>query len=272
MATETATTAETEGTELTFVLVHGSFHDGAAWNPIIERLGENGHAAHAPTIVGHGKNVDKDVTHADCTGSIVDYIVDNDLEKVVLVGHSFGGTIIPKVAEAIPERINRLVFHNAFVLEDGNSLLDEIPPHMQELFTQLAEESEDNTVTMPFPVWREAFINDADIDLAHSSYELLSSEPFGPLREKIDMTEFYSLELPSSYLYATEDNTCRKVPTGDGIPGCRTDSDCSDWSRCPEATRSSSRTPRIWPRNSSSRDETNGIVHDQSSTEKPTTQ
>ena len=212
MSIETATTAETEGTNGTFVLVHGSFHDGTAWNPVVDRLEENGYTAHAPTMAGHGKDVDKDVTHADCTGSIVDYIVDNDLEKVVLVGHSFGGTVIPKVAEAVPERIKRLVFHNAFVLEDGTSLFDDIPPHIRELFVQLAEGSEDNTITMPFPVWREGFINDADIELAQSSYEQLSSEPLEPLREELDMEEFYSLELPSSYLYATEDNILPQGP------------------------------------------------------------
>ena len=47
----------------------------------------------------------------------MDYIVDNSLSDIVLLGHSFGGTIISKVAETVPERIRRLVFLNAFVLQ-----------------------------------------------------------------------------------------------------------------------------------------------------------
>jgi len=63
--------------------------------------------------------------------SIVDYIVDKDLSDIVLLGHSFGGTIIAKVAEAIGNCIRRLIF-DAFVLNDGESLRDSLP-HYQAL-------------------------------------------------------------------------------------------------------------------------------------------
>ena len=92
------------------------------------------------------RDEDRDISHDDCVRSIVDHIVDSDLEDVVLVGHSFGGTVIARVAGEIPERIRRLVFWNAFVPEDGNALTDEIPPHYQELFESLANASGDNTV------------------------------------------------------------------------------------------------------------------------------
>jgi pimeloyl-ACP methyl ester carboxylesterase len=89
----------------TFVLVHGSWHDGSAWESVINHLEAEGHQAFAPTIAGHGKGVNKNVNHAQCTQSIIDYIFDKDLTDIVLLGHSFGGTIIAKVAEAIRDRI-----------------------------------------------------------------------------------------------------------------------------------------------------------------------
>jgi len=49
----------------TFVLVHGSWHDGSAWQAVVDHL-EAGHQAFAPTA-GHGKSVDKNVNHAQCT-------------------------------------------------------------------------------------------------------------------------------------------------------------------------------------------------------------
>ena len=189
----------------TFVLVHGSWHDGAAWEPTILELAGCGHKAYAPTIAGHGKGADKRVNHADCTKSIVDYIVGKDLSGFVLVGHSFGGTVISKVAEAVPERIKRIVFLNGFVLQDGNSLNDEIPPHFRALFEKLAAGSADNTVMIPFPIWREAFINDADLQLAKWTHSQLSLEPYQPLVDKLDLKKFYSLPTPKSYINCTED-------------------------------------------------------------------
>ncbi|PSB44807.1 alpha/beta hydrolase [Cyanosarcina cf. burmensis CCALA 770] len=197
---------------LTFVLVHGAWHDGSAWETVIKHLQAQGHQAFAPTIAGHGKSVDKNVNHAQCTQSIVDSIVGKDLTDIVLLGHSFAGTIIAKVAEAIPDRIRRLIFLDAFVLNDGESLRDSLPPHYQALFDSLATESDDRTMVMPFELWREALLNDADLELARSSYARLSPEPYQPWIDKLDLKQFYSLPIPKSYLYCTEDNV---LPQGE---------------------------------------------------------
>jgi pimeloyl-ACP methyl ester carboxylesterase len=196
----------------TFVLVHGSWHDGSAWNAVIQHLETKGHQAFAPTIAGHGKGVNKNVNHAQCTQSIVDYIVSKDLTDIVLLGHSFGGTIIAKVAEAIHDRIRRLIFFNAFILNDEESIRDNLPPDSQALLDKLRTESDDNTIMMPFEIWREAFLNDADLKLAQSSYAQLSPEPYQPFIDKLDLKQFYSLSIPKSYLYCTEDTA---LPQGE---------------------------------------------------------
>jgi pimeloyl-ACP methyl ester carboxylesterase len=188
-----------------FVLVHGSWHDGSLWKPVADLLDVAGHTVTTPTIAGHGKDADKDVSHEDCVRSIVDHIVEGDFNDVVLVGHSFGGTVIARVAGEIPERVHRLVFWNAFVPEDGNSLDDEVPPHFRELFAGVAAQSQDNTVMLPYPIWREAFINDADEELARSAYEQLSPEPYRCFTDKLDLGAFYASQIPRSYLNCTED-------------------------------------------------------------------
>ncbi len=196
----------------TYVLVHGSWHDGAAWDPTVRHLASRGHSVFAPTIAGHGKSAARNVNHADCTKSIVRFILDRSLNGVILLGHSFAGTVISKVAEAIPERIKRLIFLNAFVLRDGNCLMDESPPHYVKLFDQLSKESADGTVMIPFPIWRESFVNDADIEMAKWTYEQLSPEPFLPSQEKLDLKKFYSLQIPKSYINCTEDTA---LPPGE---------------------------------------------------------
>lgn len=187
------------------VLVHGSWHTGELWQPVADHLRQAGHEVHTPTVAGHGKGADKRVDHAACTRSIADYITERGLVDVVLLGHSYGGTIISKVVEAVPERVRRLVYWNAFVLRDGESLDDNTPPHYRALFEQLAAASPDGGVMLPFPIWREAFVNDADLATAQRTYELLSPEPYQPFVDKLDLKKFYALQTPRSYINCTED-------------------------------------------------------------------
>lgn len=189
----------------TFVLVHGAWHDGPCWSQVVKRLESLGHIAFAPTAAGHGKGVDKQVGHAESTRSIVDFIVDRDLTDIVLVGHSLGGTIISKAAEVIHDRVKRLVFCSGFVLDDGESLYDNIPSDLRNLFESLAAESPDATIMLPFPVWREVFMNDASLDLARTCYGRLSPQPSRLFTESLDLKKFYGLDIPRSYLFATDD-------------------------------------------------------------------
>jgi len=193
----------------TFVLVHGAWHDGSAWEPVIRHLESQGHIAFGPTVAGNGKGVDKNVTHAQCTQSIVDFIVQKDLTDILLVGHSYGGTIIGRVVQHIPERIRRLVFYNGFIVNDGESLNDNAPAYYAALFDPMADASPDHSVMLPFPIWREAFINDSDIDLARWSYERLSPQPYQPFVEKLEMKKFYEIiqagKVGCSFINCTED-------------------------------------------------------------------
>ncbi|MFS0514925.1 hypothetical protein ACEYW6_09370 [Nostoc sp. UIC 10607] len=90
-------------------------------------------------------------------------------------------------------------------LNDGESLRDSLPPHYQALFDSLARESDDHTMVMPFEMWREAFLNDADLEMAQSSYAQLLPQAYQSLIDTLDLKQFYSLSIPRSYLYCTED-------------------------------------------------------------------
>ena len=85
-----------------------------------------------------------------------------DLTDFIPVGHGYAGTIISKVVEVIPERVRRLVFWSAYVLNDRETALEMLPDSVEAL-TQMATESADNTFMIPFDMWREVFINDVRI-------------------------------------------------------------------------------------------------------------
>ena len=161
-----------------FVMIHGSWHGGWAWKGVVQQLSKRGHRAEAPTLPGHGPGAMRlGVSHQDCVRSVVSYIQQQRLENAVLVGHSFGGSVIQKVAEEIPSLIERTVFLDALIVEDGHCVFDELPAEYVALFNELAQESSDNTTLIPWEVWRDNFIQDAPEPGARSLWEQLSPEP-----------------------------------------------------------------------------------------------
>ncbi|MFC5530795.1 alpha/beta fold hydrolase [Cohnella yongneupensis] len=199
---------------LKFVLVHGSWADTSFWNGVATELRKMGHSVYVPEYPGHGSDPNTNVTHAQITKAVADYIVAHKLRDIVLVGHSFGGSVVQKTAELVLDRIKRLVFMNAFVLGDGQSVAEQFPPPVQQAFVQLRHASKDDTIMLPFSLFRDAFVNLADLALAKRLYSEIRPEPAKPAFEKLDLKKFYSLQTPRSYLYLTEDNV---LPQGEGF-------------------------------------------------------
>jgi pimeloyl-ACP methyl ester carboxylesterase len=70
---------------------------------------------------------------------VVDILNHENLDHVVLVGHSYAGMIITGVAEQVPHRLDRLVYVDAFVPDNGQSVLDLLPAPIVEMFRQAAD-------------------------------------------------------------------------------------------------------------------------------------
>jgi len=189
----------------TYVLIHGNWHDGSAWRGVAAALTARGHRSIAPTLPGRGEDPSKQTTYAACAQSVVDLITDEGLRDVVVVGHSGGAVVGSKVAQAIPDRIRWMTFVSGVVLEDGECLLDAAPPQYRPTFDRLAAESSDYTVTIPFELWRSSFINDADLDLACTTYQQLCPEGYDLLTEHVDRTGFADVDIPMSYVNLVDD-------------------------------------------------------------------
>jgi pimeloyl-ACP methyl ester carboxylesterase len=114
----------------TLVLVHPAWLGGWCWRKLVPLLRVHGHEVHTPTLTGLGERahlahpgIDLHVHVTD----IVNVLVYEDLHGVVLLGTSSAGMVITGVAEQVPERIGHLVYLDAFVPDDGQSLLDLVP-------------------------------------------------------------------------------------------------------------------------------------------------
>lgn len=189
-----------------YVLVHGAWHTGDLLEPVAAPIRAAGHEVHLPTIAGNLPGGSKDVGLDVAIGSIVDYLDEHDLRDVVLLGHSYGGMVITGVADRVPERLRRLVYWNAFVPNDGECLNDMVPPHYVALFDGVSQASADNTVMLPFPIWREAFINDADLARAEETFAMLNPHPYATFTDAISLTKNPAeMEIGKSYVLCVED-------------------------------------------------------------------
>lgn len=190
----------------TYVLVHGAWHTGDLFEPVAQPMRDAGHTVHCPTIAGNNPGDPRTIGLDDAIASIVEFIESNDLNDVILLGHSYGGMVITGVADKIQGRIRRLIYWNAFVPNNGECLNDMVPPHYVALFDAVSAQSPDNSVMLPFPIWREAFINDGSAELAQSAFDKLNMHPYATFTDPISLsTNPAEMQVAKSYINCTED-------------------------------------------------------------------
>ncbi|WP_406424068.1 alpha/beta hydrolase [Streptomyces sp. NBC_00873] len=110
-AAPAAAEGDTTVTKPTVVLVHGAFADGSSWNGVISRLERSGYTVIAPANPLRG-------LYSDST--YIASVLDSIKGPVVLVGHSYGGSVISSAAAGNP-RVKSLVYVSALMPDVGES-------------------------------------------------------------------------------------------------------------------------------------------------------
>jgi pimeloyl-ACP methyl ester carboxylesterase len=149
-----------------FVLVHGAWHGSWCWKRVRQALQVRGHQVFTPTLTGvadrshllsPGVNLD---THINDVANLIRW---EELSDVVLCGHSYGGCVVRGVADRIPDKIDALVYLDAFVLEDGESLYDTLPPAVRNAHLESASRDGEGWKVTPIPA-KEFQVNASDAD------------------------------------------------------------------------------------------------------------
>lgn len=109
----------------TYVLIPGACHGAWCFDDLAAALRKGGHRVLAYTLTGVAERahlahagVNLDTHIADVVNAVK---VDTDDDRLVLVGHSYGGMVITGVADRIPQRVDALVYLDALVPHDGES-------------------------------------------------------------------------------------------------------------------------------------------------------
>ena len=130
---------------LTFVLVHGAWQSAGTWDLLAPSLEQRGHRVIRPVLSGLGtdqSNLSPNITLLQHVED-VSLVLSGSPDKVILVGHSYAGMIISGVAERNPTQIRRLVFLDAFIPEDGQSVMNLLPPEIGAYFRGVARDHGD---------------------------------------------------------------------------------------------------------------------------------
>ncbi|WP_151447819.1 alpha/beta fold hydrolase [Lacisediminimonas profundi] len=120
---------------MNFVLIHGAWHGGWCWRDVAKPLRDAGHTVFTPTMTGLGERahlLNAEVGLSTFVQDACAVIENEELQDVVLVGHSFGGPVISGVADRMPERLRHLVYLDALIVQDGLSALDMLPPEVRQ--------------------------------------------------------------------------------------------------------------------------------------------
>ena len=186
----------------TFVLVHGAWHGSWCWSRVRRALLDRGHQVFTPTLTGVGershllaRGVDLRV-HIDDVANLIRW---EELDSVILCGHSYGGCVISGVADALPDRIAALVYLDAFLLEEGEALHDLLPDEHRDLQVGLADQYGDGWRVPPIPA--EVFnVNARDREWVDRQ---CTPQPLATFQQKLRLSHGPSPIARNHYIFAS---------------------------------------------------------------------
>ena len=126
----------------TFLIAHGAWSAGWSWKKMRPLLSDRGHELFTPTYTGVGERVhlaDPEIGLETHISDILGVLEFEDLRHVFLVGHSYGGMVATGVADRASERLAHLIYLDAFVPRNGQSLFGLLPPDAQTAMSEAVQ-------------------------------------------------------------------------------------------------------------------------------------
>jgi len=178
------------------------------WKKITPLLRARDHDVYTPTLTGPGERAHlarPDVSLSVHVEDVVSLLKNEDLSGVVLVGNSSGGMVITGAADQVPERVAHIVYLDAFVPQDGESMLDLMPSERRPPMGALVRNEGQGWLLPRFapPPW-EKFVPEVwgITDEADLRWVLprLRPTPFGHFKEPLQRKSRAAEKLPRTYI------------------------------------------------------------------------
>mgnify|MGYP001394283861 FL=1 len=187
-----------------FLLIHGAWHGGWVWNEISEILRYQRYSVSTPTLTGLGEKkhlLSSKITIETFIEDVVNHIIFEDLNNIILVGHSFAGSVISGVADRLKDRIQKLIYFDAMILIDGQKPFDITPKETVEQRIELAKKF-GNNISIPAPS-ADAF-GVFDIKKSLLLEEKLTPHPLSAFQSKLILKNEVGNGIPLSYIFCTK--------------------------------------------------------------------
>jgi pimeloyl-ACP methyl ester carboxylesterase len=191
--------APSSGCTKTYVLVHGAYHGAWCWKPVAARLRAMGHEVVTPTLTGLGERSHLIGMHPtlqtfiDDVAQVIHY---EDLSDVILVGHSFAGSVVSALADRLPGKLRHLVYLDAQVLQSGQAPADTAPPAAIETYKQRAQASGYLSIP-PGPL---AFFGIVEPQMVEWVAARVTPHPYQTYFDKLELQHPVGNGLPVTYI------------------------------------------------------------------------
>jgi pimeloyl-ACP methyl ester carboxylesterase len=193
----------------TFLLVPGAWLGGWCWRYVAADLHAAGHRVIPATLTGLGERshlLSREIGLDTHILDIIGLFQYRNLHDVILVGHSYGGTVITGVADRAPERVRRLVYLDASVPRDGESNDDVIGPTMAAQLRASAMSEGDGWKVPPAPYVIGRL---SEHPLREWVAARLKPHPLRPLSEPVHLSSPKAAALPRAFIQTTQSDLYR---------------------------------------------------------------
>ncbi len=212
-------------TQFNFVLIHGAWHGGWVWRFVADELIARGHRVVAPTMTGLGErhHLIESVTSLDVNiEDIVNVIEAEELNGVVLVGHSYGGLVASGVADRIAHTLRTIVFLDSLLAQSGQSAFDVLPASVvDERMASVGASGQ--AIAMPVNGLKGTGIPD-DHPLAEWVYRRLTPHPLATYTTPLQLQSPLGNGLPCTYVHCANPSYDTLAPVREHVK-----SQCPDW-------------------------------------------